>query len=99
MADYIDLKPLAVDQVLRDRVEVAIWVKAQTILDDGAPSAAEVQWASDALENPSLKATQIINYVLAANKSASESAILGAADTAVQSNVDAAVDALIAGGA
>lgn len=98
MADYIDLKPLAVDQVLKDRVEVAIWVRAQKFIDSGTATSDEIQWASDALDNPSLKATQIINYVLAANKSATVPNITSALDPAVQANVDTAVAGLITGG-
>ena len=99
MADYPQLFELRGDSPLRNRVTVAIVVKAQALIDGGAPTAAEIAWADAALKNPSGKATEILGYVLAANKGATVANIQGASDTAIQTNIDAAVDALIAGGA
>lgn len=99
MATYLELYELRADVDLRYRVTVAVAVKAQALIDGGTPTTAEITWADAALKNPVAKAIEILNYILAANKSATVSNITGAADTAIQTNVDAAVDALIAGGA
>lgn len=98
MATYAELKVLTQDVALRDKVEIAVDVKAAEILDDGGSTTEQVAWAAEAIQNPSLKAVEILNYVLAVNKSLSVAAIQGASDAAIQSNVDTAVDALIAGG-
>lgn len=98
MATYLELKVLIQDVALRDKVEIAVDVKAAEILDNGASTTEQVAWAPEAIMNPSLKAVEIINYVLAVNKGLSVAAIPGASDAAIKSNVDTAVDALIAGG-
>ena len=98
MATYAELKVLTQDIALRDKVEIAVDVKAAEILDDGASTTDEVSWASEAIQNPSLRAVEILNYVLAVNKALTVAAIQGASDAAIQANVNMAVDALIAGG-
>jgi len=97
MATYTELFSIRNDPDLKEKVTVSTWIKAQELLD-ATPTAAEVTWASETLENPSERADQIMNYVLAANKAKTLAQIQAATDTAIQTNVDAAVDALIAGG-
>ena len=99
MATYSELFDLASDSPLRNRVSVAVAKKAQSLLDSGSPTAAQVSWASDAIANPVSKANMLLNYVLAANSNATPAQITGASDAAIPSNVDAAGDALIDGGA
>ena len=98
MATYAELFELRSNSPLRNRVAVAIIIKAQSLIDGATPTAAQIAWANAALQGPVDKAGEILNYVLAANKDASESQILDASDSAIQTNVDTAVDALIAGG-
>jgi len=99
MATYAELRELQADSSLRNRVAVAVAVKAQGLIDGATPTTAQITWASGALNDPQGKAIAILNYVLAANKGLSVAAIQGASDSAIQTNVDSAVDALIAGGA
>jgi hypothetical protein len=99
MATYAELFELRADSPLRNRVTVAVVVKAQGLIDGASPTAAEITWSEEALRSPVSRATEILNYVLAANKAATVANITGATDAAIQSNVDAAADALIAGGA
>lgn len=99
MASYPELFELRGNSPLRNRVTVAVVVKAQALIDGTTPTAGEIAWADAALSAPVAKAMQILNYVLAVNKSAAVGNITGATDAAIQANVDAAVDALIAGGA
>ena len=97
MATYSELFTLSNDASLRNKVTVALVIKAQALLDT-APTAAEVTWSKEALENPKSKADDLLFYVLAANKGLSVSAIEGATDSAIQTNVDAAVGVIISGG-
>lgn len=99
MATYEELYDLRNDSTLRNRVLVAIVVKAQEIIDSVTPTSAEVTWAEEALENPGMHLDGLLHYVLSANKDASVAQILGATDTAIQTNIDSAVDVFIAGGA
>ena len=102
MADYIQIYDLIATPdgtALRNKISVAAAIKAQTLIDGGSPTAAQIAWANDAIKNPSGKAQELIHYVLAANNSATIATINAASDATIQSNVDTAVDALIAGGA
>jgi len=56
-------------------------------------------WANAAVNNPESKRPGLLNYVLAVNSASSVATIQTATDATIQSNVDAAVDVLIAGGA
>lgn len=98
MATYQELRNLFVDSPLKNRTEVAVCVKAQSILDDGAATAGEVAWASEAIQAPQSKADSLLKYVLAKNKSATPAQIQAADDSTLQGHIDSAVDALIAGG-
>ena len=98
MATYEDLFNLKSNSDLRNKIAVACVKKAQTLLDGETPASDEVTWASNALNNPIGQADKIMNYVLAANSAATVSQITSATDAAIQTNVDDAVDALIAGG-
>lgn len=102
MATYLELYGLAGSGGgagdLFDKVVVACTIKAQALLD-ATPTADEVTWANNALENPRQVGQKLLRYVLAANAGLTTAQIQAATDAAIQSNVDAAVDALIAGGA
>lgn len=98
MATYSELFDLRSNSALRNKVAVACVKKAQNLLDLATPSNSQVAWANSAIGSPLGMADKILNYVLAANSSATSAQITGATDSAVQDNVNAAVDKLIAGG-
>ena len=98
MATLIELFDLSSDETLRNKIASASAKKAQTLIDGVTPTAAEIAWANNTIIDPLGRANVLINYVLAANSAASVAAIQGATDNAIQTNVDTAVDALIAGG-
>jgi hypothetical protein len=98
MSTYTELFDLKNNSALRNKIAVACVKKAQTLLDAATPTANEVAWSSNTLNNPIQQADKIMSYVLVANSTATVSQITGATDSAIQSNVDSAVDALIAGG-
>lgn len=99
MATYKELFGLKSDSAFRNKVSVAVIVKAQALIDGATPTSDEITWANNAISTPNQQADKIVNYVLAVNKSATTVQITGASDSAIQSNVDAAVDSLISGGA
>ena len=80
---------------LRHKVTVAAAIKAVAIAELVTPTAGQLAWARELLENPQAQADQIIHYVVAANESAAVAAILAADDATIQANVDAAVDKLL----
>jgi hypothetical protein len=99
MATYAELYELRANSDLRNKVAVAVAVKAQTLLDAATPSNSQVAWANAAISNPNAKAEVLLNYSLAKNKAMTVVQINGAADATIQSAIDGAVDKLIAGGA
>lgn len=99
MATYPELFDLRTDSGLRNRIAVAVSVKAQALIDGANPTAAQIAWANEAIRDPEGKAATLQNYVLAANRNATVQQIQSATDAAVQENVNDAVDALITGGA
>ena len=98
MATYLELFDLKNNNDFQHKIQVAVVVKAQSLLDAAIPTADEVSWANTALSNPTTMATKIMYYAFAANKDATTAQILAASDSDIQSNVDSAADALIAGG-
>ena len=91
MATYDELYTLAGDNALTDRIAVAISIKADAILNDGAATAEQKAWAKSAFSNPQGQAKAFQNAVLAANKDATVTQITNATDAAIQTAVDNAV--------
>lgn len=99
-ASYLEIYDIAKGEAatqaadLRKRVAVACMIKAEQILDEATPSQARLDWALRALENPLAEAVPMLSYALAVNAAAAQAQILNADDAAVQTAVNAAVDAL-----
>ncbi len=98
MATYDELFDLRSNSSLRNRVAVAAVKKAQALLDGTTPTTDQVTWANSVLTSPMVMASKLLLYVLGANSSATVVVITGASDASIQTNVDAAADALIAAG-
>lgn len=98
MATYTELFNLRSSSDLRNKIAVAAVVKAQAIIDLASPTAGQIQWAEQAIADPVSKADALMHYVIAANKTATVAQILSASDATIQTNVDAAVNKIIAGG-
>ena len=99
MATYTELFELRRgNNDLRNRTAVAATIKAEALLTQATPTANEVTWAAKALSDPLALADDLLNYLLAANAAASTVAILAATDATLQTHVNTAADALIAGG-
>lgn len=97
MATFDELRDIATTALgvpLRTRIQAAIAIKAHALVG-GTPTATQLAWALEALENPASKVDMVMNYMLAAKESAAVSAITDATDTVIQTNTDNAVDTLI----
>lgn len=97
MATYDELRALpgSVDgDTLRRKIEVALAIKAQTLID-GTPTTTQVEWAAATLTAPYDASGQVLNYLLAKANSFEVSQITGASDSQIQSWTDDAVDALV----
>ena len=97
MATYLELHGLRSNSDLQDKVSVAVVKKAQSLIDAVTPTTAQITWANDAIDNPKGNAGSLLNYVLAKNSELTSAQIVGASDAAIQTAIDGAVDALIAG--
>ena len=98
MATYAELFNLRHDSALINRISVAVSIAAEAKLVAATPTAAELAWAVQVLSNPGAEAQRVLYTVLAANKDATVAAIQGASDAAIQTNVEAVLDGLIAAG-
>ncbi len=94
MATLAELQDLAHNNDLRGKIERAITIKALAVTKEATPSADRLQWGDDALSSPEGQIQLMLNYVLAENASLTITQITSAVDTAIQTNVDDAVDAL-----
>ena len=95
MATYLELFSAASDSDLQDKMVAATVIAAIDINNEltATPNHANrLIWAKQALSNPRAKAQEMLQAVIAINKSATLAQILTAADTAIQTNVDATVD-------
>jgi hypothetical protein len=99
MATYLELyDEYQSDADLRNKVAVACCDKARALIALASPTATQITWASNALANPTQAAAKLLPYVLVVNKASTVSQIKQASDATIQTNVDTAVDKLIAGG-
>lgn len=79
---------------LRNKVQVAVIVKAQAVSEEATPTSELKMWAREALESPQSKADIITYYVVADNSNLTIAQITGASDSAIQTAVDKAVNNL-----
>lgn len=95
MASYEDLRDLFSDGKLKNRVEVACIVAAETIRnEDGQVTnhTNRLGWAKRAFQNPGSIRDEMLKALLAANKDSDVATIQGVSDSALQTLVDASID-------
>ena len=80
MATYQEIFGLYRDSTIRNRVSVAVIIKADAIRQGATPSAEEIAWAKTAFISPIRVADEVLMAVLAANKDNSVAQITGASD-------------------
>ena len=98
MATYEELAGLRDDEAqwgpFLQKVRVATAIKATSVIQSATPGATILEWAKNAIQNPVPAGNAIVWYVVGANSSATVAQIYGASDDQIQTNVDAAVDAI-----
>lgn len=95
MATYAELRSLFKHNELRNKVDVACIVAAETVRseDSGVPNNANrLIWAKRVFSNPRGVSEEMLMALLAANKDVDTAAIITASDASIQAKVDAAVD-------
>ena len=98
MATYTELHNLrgsATVTALRQKISVAIAIKANLLAKLPTPTAPQVAFAKAALANPDSYQEIVLNYILADYNSQTTAAITGASDAAVQTAVNVAIDTLL----
>ena len=100
MASYTELFDLRTDSVLRNRIAVAVVIKAQLYVDGATPTLDELTWAAKALNpnNTLSEASKLLHYLIGANNSATIEQIQSVTDSSLQFQVSNAVDILVTGG-
>ena len=105
MATYQELFDLQNNQILLDKITVAVIISTNTIFEgtdvgaswDAANHANRVIWGREAAINPRRMAEVFMSDVLAKNKALTTTQIINASDAAIQTNVDATVDSFADG--
>ena len=95
MATYIELRNVADDTSLRNRIDVAVTGAATSILAGASPTTEAIRWAANVLSNPRTEGIKALRFVIMENAGAGVTQIVGASDSAIQANVDVVVPALI----
>ena len=101
MASYTEIASIFGHDELRNRIQVACLVAAETVVkeDSGTPNHANrLLWAKGVFMNSRPTAEHIMPYLLAANRSATVQGIIGATDAVIQTAVDGVVDVFATGG-
>ena len=100
MATYTELFDLMNDSALRNRVSVACLVAAEAVrIEAGSvPNHANrLAWAKAAFSGPRETGERMLPAILAQNAGLTRAQILAAADSALQTAVNAAVDVFATG--
>ena len=95
MATYAELFELRGDSALRNKVESAVIIAAETVMNEDGGTANHVNrliWAKNAFENTRSETLRMFKALLAANESATVGNIQSATDVAIQADVDAHID-------
>ena len=95
MASYPELRALFSHSDLRNQIEVACIIAAESIRTEDPITdnhANRLIWAKRAFQNPNAIRNDMLMALLAANAGVEPSAITNASDATVQAKVDDAVD-------
>ena len=97
MATYLELARITEQNEwgdFFDKVVTATAIKATAIIDSATPTQVALDWAKEAVNKPRQAGDGVVWYVIASNNGVTQAQILSASDNAIQTNVDAAIDAL-----
>ena len=96
MAKFEELFELRTNSEVLNRLPAPICVKCDSVLTVGNLSDVQKEWARQGYENPDSIKAKIIWPMLIANKDKTIAEIKTASEEAVQTNVDAAIDEILA---
>ena len=91
MATLEELADLYQDSGLIKKIGAALVIGAHDLLNAGAPTANDKAYAAKVFSDPGKEAHLALPYLLGADNAADVSAIQGAADSAIQTRVNAAI--------
>lgn len=97
MATYLELARLTEQNDwgdFIDKIKTACVIKATAIIDSTTPTAEAKAWAEATIADKENAALSLVWYVIGSNDTATVTAILTASDSAIQTNVNSAVDVL-----
>lgn len=97
MATYSEIFDLNSNSALRNRISVAVTVKAKDYIKGATPSSNQLTWAKQALSFPEVEAEKLLRFMLADNNGLTTTQIQNATDSSIQTGVNTAVDALVGG--
>jgi len=101
MATLLELNALFGNSELRNKIEVAVIIAAETIrIEDGGTTNHDnrMVWAKAAFSNPRSMRDPMLKALLAANAAETVQTITSVSDVSLQTLVDAAVDIFADGG-
>lgn len=91
MATYAELRALFDNDSLRQRIGVALMIKAQALLHGASPTAEQRRWAQQIFSNPQAEADKMLKYLLAKNNALTTAQIQAVTDAELSSQIDAVV--------
>lgn len=97
MATLAEQRQAAEDSTLRIKVQQAVIVSAQKVIDEASGvvnHANRILWAKRVIPPPDIEVTKMLMYIIAKNNALTLVQILAVTDAQVQTAVDGAVDAL-----
>ncbi len=88
MATYAELFDLRNNSDFRNKVAVAVMISAQAVFEEVTPTATRLQWAKDVLEDGDASVGGAFKFIISDNAGLTVGVITGAADSAIQTNVN-----------
>ena len=95
MATYLELYNMRDNDTLRQRIETALIIKAQSYLDGNATQS-ERAWAKMVFQDGHSESARMLKYLLAKNKAATVAQIEGVTDAALSTQIDAVAAQFVA---
>ena len=95
MATYTELRTLFDNDNLRQRIGVALMIKAQSLLDGATPTADQRRWAQQIFSSPQAEADKMLKYLLAKNNTMTVAQIQAVTDAALSTQIDAVANQFV----
>lgn len=95
MASYDEISTLLINDTLRNRVTIAIIIRANALINAGTPTPEEIKWAAAVFSDPETESIKAFRAVLAAKNTLAKEAISSATDADIQLIVDTVSTTLV----